>query len=62
MLVLLSNSPSGSTWHRSQKTSVFELAEHEDHKHNSGIYHPNGNGGRDIWFGGILGRLCNTCG
>lgn len=52
----LSNSPTGFTWHHSEETGILKLVDRTDHSTNFGIYHPTGNGGRDIWGGGKLGR------
>ncbi|MDR5588976.1 RHS repeat-associated core domain-containing protein [Clostridium sp. 5N-1] len=52
----LSNSPTGFTWHHSEKNGILELVNRGDHSTNFNIYHPTGKGGRDIWGGGKLGR------
>ncbi|WAG73538.1 RHS repeat-associated core domain-containing protein [Clostridium estertheticum] len=53
----LSNSPTELTWHHSEETGFLKLVDRTDHSTNSSIYHPTGNGGRDMWGGGKLGRI-----
>lgn len=54
---LLSNSPTGFTWHHYEEEGILRLVDRIDHRHNFSIYHPIGRGGRDIWGGGKLGRI-----
>ncbi|HAV1239623.1 TPA: Rhs-family protein [Salmonella enterica] len=52
-----SSSPSGFTWHHHEDLNRLVLVDRGDHSSNSGLYHPTGKGGRDIWGGGEAGRL-----
>ena len=53
---LLSNSPTGFTWHHYENEGILRLVDRSDHTHNFSIYHPTGKEGRDIWGGGKAGR------
>ena len=49
----LSKSPAGLTWHHSPDVSgQLQLVDRLDHKNNHGLYHPDGQGGREKWGGG----------
>ncbi|WP_438827227.1 HNH endonuclease [Serratia proteamaculans] len=48
-----SSSPSGFTWHHHEDINRLVLVDRLDHKSNHALYHPIGNGGRDIW-GGVI--------
>ncbi|WP_085653851.1 HNH endonuclease [Lonsdalea britannica] len=52
----MSNSPSGLTWHHHEDVNRLVLVDRGDHSANHSIYHPTGNGGRDMWGGGKHGR------
>jgi hypothetical protein len=52
----LSNSPAGLTWHHHERMGILSLVNRADHGTYRSIYHPTGNGGRDMWGGGKLGR------
>jgi len=52
----LSKSPPKLTWHHDEKKGILKLVNRNDHAKNHGVYHPTGNGGRDIWGGGNPGR------
>ncbi|MDT3611118.1 RHS repeat-associated core domain-containing protein [Cronobacter sakazakii] len=49
-------SPAGFTWHHHEDVNRLVLVDRLDHKSNHALYHPTGNGGRDIWGGGEPGR------
>ncbi|WP_317233289.1 HNH endonuclease [Serratia fonticola] len=51
-----SSSPAGFTWHHHEDLNRLVLVDRLDHKSNHALYHPTGNGGRDIWGGGDPGR------
>lgn len=51
-----SGSPAGHTWHHREDTRRLVLVDRLDHGKNHGLYHPTGNGGRDMWGGGEDGR------
>ncbi|WP_197094770.1 RHS repeat-associated core domain-containing protein [Erwinia sorbitola] len=51
-----SSSPAGFTWHHHEDLDRLVLVDRLDHKSNHALYHPTGNGGRDIWGGGDPGR------
>ncbi|MTD26523.1 RHS repeat-associated core domain-containing protein, partial [Erwinia sorbitola] len=51
-----SSSPAGFTWHHHEDLDRLFLVDRLDHKSNHALYHPTGNGGRDIWGGGDPGR------
>ncbi|WP_193389369.1 RHS repeat-associated core domain-containing protein, partial [Neisseria elongata] len=58
----LGRSPSGFTWHHHEKTGVLKLVDFADHQANHKLYHPTGQGGREIWGGGEEGRKGNLDG
>jgi hypothetical protein len=51
-----SNSPAGLTWHHHEDTGRLVLVDRTFRGKNHGLYHPTGEGGRDMWGGGQLGR------
>jgi len=51
-----SRSPSGLTWHHHEETGRLVLVDRNDHRSNHELYHPTGQGGREIWGGGEDGR------
>ena len=52
----MGKSPPGLTWHHHEDVRKLVLVDRKDHKANHGLYHPTGQGGRDIWGGGKPGR------
>jgi RHS repeat-associated protein len=52
----MANSPPGLTWHHAEQVRRLNLVDRADHGLQHGTYHPQGNGGRDIWGGGKAGR------
>ena len=52
----MGKSPPGLTWHHHEDVRKLVLVDRKDHKANHRLYHPTGQGGRDIWGGGKPGR------
>ncbi len=53
----LSRSPAGLTWHHDPNVpGQLQLVDRLDHRNNHGLYHPDGQGGREKWGGGKVCR------
>jgi RHS repeat-associated protein len=52
----MSKSPVGLTWHHDDQSGRLKLVHREDHATEHGVYHPDGQGGREKWGGGKDGR------